>query len=254
VRKIFAIGIGTGNPEHLTVQAIQALRRVDVVLLVDKGSERADLNQIRREICERYIDNRAHRYVELSDTTRDPEAASYAQGVEQWHERRLVAYERAIAEELAEDACAAILVWGDPSLYDSTLRLLELMTRRAHIAFEYELIPGISSPQVLAARHKIALNRVAGAVHITTGRRLAAGLPAEADDVVVMLDGACAFRNLTEPDLEIYWGAYLGTEHELLIAGPLQSCKDEIERVRSAARAEHGWIMDTYLLRRNRPR
>jgi precorrin-6A synthase len=113
------------------------------------------------------------------------------------------------------------------------------------------VIPGISSPQVLAARHKIALHRVAGAVHITTGRRLAAGLPADAEDVVVMLDGECAFRNLTEPDLEIYWGAYLGTEHELLIAGPLASKKAEIERVRSAARAEHGWIMDTYLLRRN---
>ena len=254
MRKIFAIGMGTGNPDHLTVQAIGALRQVDVVFLVDKGSERADLSQIRREICERYIDNRAYRFVEIEDTPRDPKAASYVQGVERWHERRLLDYERAIGEELAQDACAAILVWGDPSLYDSTLRLLELMTRRARVAFEVEVIPGISSPQVLAARHKIALHRVAGAVHITTGRRLAAGLPADAEDVVVMLDGECAFRNLTEPDLEIYWGAYLGTEHELLIAGPLASKKAEIERVRSAARAQHGWIMDTYLLRRNRAR
>jgi len=245
--------MGTGNPDHLTVQAIGALRRVDVVLLVDKGSERADLSRIRREICERYIDNPAYRFVELKDTPRDPQA-TYVQGVEQWHERRLLEYERVIGEELPEDACAAILVWGDPSLYDSTLRLLELMTRRARVAFEVEVIPGISSPQVLAARHKIALHRVAGAVHITTGRRLAAGLPADAEDVVVMLDGECAFRNLTEPDLEIYWGAYLGTEHELLIAGPLASKKAEIERVRSAARAQHGWIMDTYLLRRNRAR
>jgi precorrin-6A synthase len=36
-----------------------------------------------------------------------------------------------------------------------------------------------------------------------------------------------------------------------LVAGPLERCKAEIERVRAAARAEHGWIMDTYLLRRN---
>jgi precorrin-6A synthase len=250
VRKIFAIGIGTGHPDHLTVQAIEALRRVDVVFLVDKGSERADLNQIRREICERYIASRAYRYVELQDTARDAQAASYARGVEQWHERRLLAYEQAIAEELAEDGCAAILIWGDPSLYDSTLRLLELSSQRGRVCFEYEVIPGISSPQVLAARHKITLNRIAGAVQITTGRRLAQGLPADAADVVVMLDGECAFLQLTEPDLEIYWGAYLGTEHELLIAGPLARCKDEIVRVRSRARAQHGWIMDTYLLRR----
>jgi precorrin-6A synthase len=250
MRKLSAIGMGTGNPDHLTLQAIQALRGVDAVFLIDKGSDKAELSRIRREICERYIESRDYRLIELRDSARDPRAASYEKGVEQWHEQRLVAYEQAIAEQLGEDARAAILVWGDPSLYDSTLRLLELMTQRARVAFEYEVIPGISSPQVLAASHKIALNRVAGAVQITTGRRLLQGLPSEADDVVVMLDGECSFRQLTEPDLEIYWGAYLGTEHEILISGRLEDCKAEIERVRSAARAKHGWIMDTYLLRK----
>ena len=141
-------------------------------------------------------------------------------------------------------------MWGDPSLYDSTLRLLELICARGRVAFEYDVIPGISSPQVLAARHKVALNRIAGAVQITTGRRLLQGLPSEADDVVVMLDGECSFRALPDAELDIYWGAYLGTEREILISGPLAQCKAEIERVRSAARAEHGWIMDTYLLRK----
>ena len=51
-------------------------------------------------------------------------------------------------------------------------------------------------------------------------------------------------------EYDIYWGAYLGTEHELSVAGRLSDCKGEIERVRAAARAEHGWIMDIYLLRR----
>ncbi|MEY4547494.1 MAG: hypothetical protein RL685_3689 [Pseudomonadota bacterium] len=250
MRKILAIGIGTGNPEHLTVQAIRALNRLDVVLLLDKGSERADLGSLRRELCERYVEQRQLRFVELSDSARDPSAASYTQAVQEWHARRLELYERALAEELGEEECAGILVWGDPSLYDSTLRLLEQMTARARVAFEYEVIPGISSPQVLAARHKIALHRIGGAVQITTGRRLAAGWPTEAEDVVVMLDGDCSFRNLSDPGLQIYWGAYLGSEHELLIAGPLDRCKEEIQRVRSAARAQHGWIMDIYLLRR----
>jgi precorrin-6A synthase len=252
MRKLFAIGIGTGSPEQLTQQAIQALQRADVVFVLDKGSERADLTRVRREICERYL-QREYRWVELRDSARDP-SASYLQGVERWHEERLLAYERAVAEELHEDACGAVLVWGDPSLYDSTLRILERMAQRAQVAFEYEVIPGISSPQVLAARHKISLHRVGGAVLITTGRRLLEGFPKEVDDVVVMLDGECAFQKLSEPELDIYWGAYLGTERELLVSGPLERVKDEIERVRSAARAEHGWIMDIYLLRRNRPK
>lgn len=250
MRRISAIGMGTGNPKHLTVEAIEALSRVDAVFLVDKGSDKAELSRIRREICERYVAKQNFRVIELRQGGRDPRAASYAQGVEQWHEERLLAYERALAEQLGEDERAAILVWGDPSLYDSTLRLLELMSSRARVRFEYDVIPGISSPQVLAARHKIPLNRIAGAVQITTGRRLLQGLPSEAEDVVVMLDGECSFRGLPDAELDIYWGAYLGTEHELLISGPLAERKAEIERVRSAARAEHGWIMDTYLLRK----
>ena len=253
VRKVFAIGIGTGNPEHVTVQAIKALNRVDVVFLLDKGSEKAELSRARREICERYIEG-AYRVVKLKDSVRDPSVASYEARVEAWHERRLLAYEEAFAAELEQDGCGAILVWGDPSLYDSTLRVLEGLRERGQLAFEYEVIPGISSPQVLAAEHKITLNRIGGAVHVTTGRRLSEGFPADADDVLVMLDGEHAFAELDAQGLDIYWGAYLGTEHQLLIAGPLAERKDEIGRVRSAARAEHGWIMDTYLLRKRKPR
>lgn len=252
MRQLFVIGIGTGHPDHLTLEAVQALARVDVVFLLDKGSDKADLGQARRAICERHIKKRAYRLVELHDTPRDPSVASYMRRVEQWHERRLELYERSVAEELGEDGVGAILAWGDPSLYDSTLRILEHMTRRARVPFEYEVIPGISSPQVLAARHKLALNRIGGAVHVTTGRRLRAGWPDGVEDVVVMLDGDCNFRRVTEPGVDIYWGAYLGTEHELLISGALDQCAEHIERVRSLARAEHGWIMDIYLLRRRR--
>jgi precorrin-6A synthase (deacetylating) len=124
----------------------------------------------------------------------------------------LLAWEHSIARELGEQETGAILVWGDPCLYDSTLRLLERLTARAAVRFEYEVIAGISSPQALAARHKLTLNRVGGAVHITTGRRLARALPADADDVVVMLDGECAFQHVPEAEYEIYWSAYLGSE------------------------------------------
>lgn len=253
MRRILAIGIGTGHPEQLTLEAVRALNQLDVVFLLDKGSERADLGSLRRQLCERHVQPerlRQLRFVELSDSARDPNAPSYEQAVQQWHARRLELYERAIAAELPADGCGGILVWGDPSLYDSTVRLLQQMTERGRVTFDYEVIPGISSPQLLAARHKIALHRIGGAVHITTGRRLAAGWPPEAEDVVVMLDGDCAFRHFTDAGLEIFWGAYLGSEHELLIAGPLERCSDEIQRARSAARARHGWIMDTYLLRK----
>jgi precorrin-6A synthase len=157
-------------------------------------------------------------------------------------------WERAISQELTEDGCGAFLVWGDPALYDSTITVLDEILARGAVAFDHEVIPGISSPQALAARHRVPFNRVAGAVQITTGRRLAEGLPADADDILVMLDADCAFAGF--PDLDIYWGAYVGTEDEILIAGRVADVAGEIRRRRAEARERKGWVMDTYLLRR----
>jgi precorrin-6A synthase len=244
VSRLLVIGIGAGDPDHLTVQAIKALNEVDVFFVIEKGGARADLVELRRQILERHVKNPEHRIVDVPDPERDRKAAAYEEAVEDWRRRRAEAWERAIAEHLGEDETGAFLVWGDPALYDSTLAVLD------RIGCDYEVIPGISSVQALAARHGIPLNRVGGAIQITTGRRLADGLPPGVDDVVVMLDGDCTFKQLTEPDLEIYWGAYIGTDDELLIAGRLPDVADQIERTRAEARERKGWIMDTYLLRR----
>jgi precorrin-6A synthase len=249
MRTILVIGIGAGNPEHVTVQAIRALNEVDVFFALDKGAAKRDLLALRHDICERYIEpTRRYRFVEVADPVRDEQVASYDARVDAWHGERVELLERALRDELPEDGTGAFLVWGDPSLYDSTLRLLERMAARGELPFDYRVIPGISSVQALAASHRIALNRIGGAVHITTGRRLAEA--SEQQDVVVMLDGECAFKQLPGDDYDIWWGAYVGSEDELLRAGRLSALREEIERVRAAARAQRGWIMDTYLLRR----
>jgi len=253
IRRVLIIGIGTGDPKHLTVQAIDALNEVDVFFVMDKGAEKAELVRVRKEICARYAKSRPYRFVEAEDPVRDPTTEAYDARVAAWHAERVAIYERMIERELAPGACGAFLVWGDPSLYDSTLRIIDQVVARSLVPFAFEVIPGISSVQVLAARHKIALNRIGGAVHVTTGRRLADRGTGDHDDIVVMLDGHCTFREVPPEDVEIYWGAYLGSESELLVAGKLADVADEIVRLRSEARRQHGWIMDTYLLRKRVP-
>src|SRR4029078_7808867 len=117
--------------------------------------------------------------------------ADYQATVSAWHAQRASIYERMIRDELAENQHGAFLVWGDPSLYDSTLRILDQVAAMRTVEFDLDVIPGITSVQALAARHRIAPNTNGGAVHITTGRRLAGGMPG--DSAVVMLDGDCAF-------------------------------------------------------------
>jgi precorrin-6A synthase len=251
MRKLFLIGIGSGHPEQLTVQAVEALQRLDVVFVLDKGEAKQELSLVRKLICERYIERRDYRVVEVEDPVRDPSLADYTTRVAAWHAERMRIFEVLIARELNEDQAAGLLVWGDPSLYDSTLRIVQAVQARGEVNFEYQLIPGLGSVQALTASHRISLNRIGGSVLITTGRRLREEPELErSDDVVVMLDGECSFAQL-DGELEIYWGAYLGSPHELLIAGKLKDVASEIVRTRSAARAQHGFIMDIYLLRKS---
>jgi precorrin-6A synthase len=251
MRKIYVVGIGAGHPDYLTVQAINALRQLDVVFAVDKGPDKDELLGLRRLLCDRHLRDKSYRMVELRDPVRDERIVDYRTRVELWHEQRAELYAGAFTRELSDRQCGGILVWGDPSLYDSTLRMLERMQARGRVHFDYEVIPGITSVSALAASHRIALHRIAGSLLITTGRKLSEhGMPQDVDDVVVMLDGECAFQKIPADQLDIYWGAYLGTPDELLVAGSLSEQRETIARVRSEARAKHGWIMDIYLLRK----
>jgi precorrin-6A synthase len=253
MRKILIIGIGAGDPDYITVQAINALNAVDVFFVIDKGEEKDDLIALRKHLCEKHIRKPGYRIVEARDPERDRNPKAYEAAVEDWYEKRALIFERMMLEELGDDRCGGFLVWGDPTLYDSTIRIVELIRQRGRVDFRYEVIPGISSIQALVAKHRLPVNRIGEAIHVTTGRKLAEGLPEGVANVVVMLDSQNAFRT-ADPEAEIYWGAYIGTANEILISGKLKDVASAIEATRAAAREKHGWIMDTYLLRYPRKR
>jgi precorrin-6A synthase len=253
MRDILVIGIGAGNPEYVTVQAVNALNTVDVFFTVDKGADKSGLLALREEICDRYIRDRTYRVVSIAEPERDRQAAAYTDAVADWHERRAALFEAAIIEHLPADGCGAFLVWGDPALYDSTLRTIDRILARGAVAFDYRVIPGITSVQALAAQHRLPLNRIGEPVHITTGRRLAQGLPDGLDSAVVMLDPGLACADLDDPDLYVYWGAYLGTPDEELRSGRLGEVAEDIAETKRNLRRQHGWIMDTYLIRHESP-
>lgn len=252
--QVLVIGIGTGDPNHLTQEAVAALNRVDVFLVADKGPDTDDLVGLRDEICRRFISGDSYRFVEVVDpprgSDRDRDSAAYVDGVDSWHHRRADRYAEVLRTELGGAGTAGFLVWGDPAFYDSTIRVVQLV-RAAGVDLELTVIPGISSVQLLAARHQIVLNRVGRPIHLTTGRRLLEEYSPDLGDVVVMLDGGLACRGLVNayPEVQLFWGAQLGLPDEVLVAGPLAEVIEEIVQVRAAVRARRGWLMDTYLLR-----
>jgi precorrin-6A synthase len=251
VKKILIIGIGAGNPDHVTMQAVKALNQVDVFFVMDKGPGKAKLTALRKEICRRYIEGDNYRFVDAASPEWGRGTADYRSTIDDLNRDKQAVFERLIAEEMTDGECGAFLVWGDPTLYDSTIRIVGAIAAGGGHDLDYEIIPGISSIQALAARHKTTLNRIGQSVEITTGRKLAAGFPDTADSVVVMLDAIDAYKRFVGQDIDIYWGAYVGMPDEILVSGKLKDVADDIERLRAEARQANGWIMDSYLLRRS---
>ncbi|WP_121061792.1 precorrin-6A synthase (deacetylating) [Chachezhania antarctica] len=238
------IGIGTGNPDHVTMEAKKALREAALILVPRKGPAKDDLAHLRHRILE---DAGATAKVAGFDyPTRDP-ALPYLTRVRRWHDEIAARWRATIEAAGTPEGPIALLVWGDPSLYDSTLRIAARLEPEPQI----RVIPGITALQALTAAHAIPFNTLGGPVTVTTGRRLTeTGWPKDVDTTVVMLDADCSFQTLTAPDLDIWWGAYLGMEEQVLRHGPLPDIAPDIVETRARARAAHGWIMDTYLLRR----
>lgn len=251
MRTILVIGIGAGHPDFLTLQAIDAMRRADVVFLPDKGEEKAGLNEVRLQLLERAVPDGDYRLVAFTvPERRQATTSEYMGSIDAWRGKLEAAYRQLFSESLGDSETGAFLVWGDPALYDGTLGIVESL-RASGVELEIETIPGISAVQALAAAHRIPLNRVGEAVTVTTGRRVAAGEADGLSNFVVMLDSHAAWvRFAGEPDAQIWWGAYLGTPEQILVAGPVAGVKDEISRLRAAAQQRHGWIMDSYLIRR----
>ncbi len=244
--ELWLIGIGTGNPAHVTLEAQAALREAALVMVPRKGPDKADLAELRHRIL---ADSGSSAPVAEFDMPVRDESLPYAERVTRWHDEITCIWAETI-DAAQPQGPIALMVWGDPGLYDSTLRIAARLAPRPRL----RVVPGITALQALTAAHAIPFNTVNGAVTVTTGRRLRDhGWPKGAETVAVMLDGECSFQHLPPKGLHIWWGGFLGMAEQVLDAGPLAEAGPRIVASRAEARARHGWIMDTYLLRRDRP-
>jgi precorrin-6A synthase len=238
VVRMWVLGVGMG-PRQVTAEVASALRSCDYVIAARKRED-DELRAVRRAIA------RSHGVpvVEVPDPPRDQGSPfHYAGTVAAWHAARVDAYEPVLRER---GGTAGFLVWGDPSLYDSTIRIVSELASR--LGAPFDVLPGVSAPQLLAARHKIVLHEVGRALHITTGRRFREAIDAGQDNVLVMLLSSLDLEGLD--DWSIWWGANLGTASEELIAGRVGDVRAGIAQARVRAKAAAGWVLDICVLRR----
>ncbi len=253
MKKIFLIGIGPGSPEYLTLQAVEIIKRVNTFFILEKESEKnKDLVEARLNILRFCKGNDNFRIINVVIPERKrggKDIDTYRKNVIQWRNKKAEIIARLINIELKDGESGALLIWGDPSLYDGHIEIINFILKNKMAEFEYEIIPGISSVQLLTARHKIPLNSIADEIRITTGRRLKELSSEDIKNTVVLLDNYLTYKNYVNSDLYIYWGAYLGSNDEVSISGPLRSVIEDILRKRIELKRQKGWIMETYILR-----
>ncbi|AWB93624.1 precorrin-6A synthase (deacetylating) [Aeromicrobium chenweiae] len=247
-RRIRVIGIGAGHPDQVTVEAVEALRSVDYFITADKGDD-DPLLAAREALLARHLDV-VPPVVAVRDPERDRAPRDYDRAVVDWHDARASAYEEVLLEREGD---AGFLVWGDPAFYDSTIRIVQKVLARGTVDAGWDVVPGISSLQMLAARHRIVLHEIGQPIVVTTGRRLREAIDSGADNVLVMLNAGLdelgSVLASRGEDWLIWWGANLGTPDESLVAGRVADVLPTIQGARDDARSSAGWVMDVYLLR-----
>lgn len=241
--RVRLIGIGPGGLDQVTVEAVRAMNEVAAFIVLEKSTN-DPLRVFREALIDRHVAVRPPVIV-VPDPPRDrsvttEDTAGYEKAVADWHQARTAALSDVLA---SIDGDAGFLVWGDPSLYDSTLRVLQQVPRVA-----IDVIPGVPSIQLLAARHQIVLHDVGQPVHVTSARRLAEAVSQGQRNIVVMLMASADCLSGLE-QWHVWWGANLGTEGERLVRGRVGHVLDDIVRHRDGVKAEYGWVMDACLVR-----
>ncbi len=134
VRTVQVVGIGLGDPGQLTLDAVEALGGVDVVVLLHKPGPADELTAIRAAIVERFAPQA--RVVERDDAVRDRASADYEGATERWRDERAALYEQTLLDEVPDGGSCGLLVWGDPAIYDGTVEMLHRLDARGRVELD----------------------------------------------------------------------------------------------------------------------
>jgi precorrin-6A synthase len=241
-KKVYIIGIGPGDPKYLTLEAYEIIKKAKNFIIPLKKGPKEELTKIREKVIEFCKQGETNYRIIKVEFPERKKGGVYKLEVESWRNEKA----SILAEILKDVDEACFLVLGDPSLYDGHIEIFKEVNK--DLPIEIEVIPGISTINLLSAKHKISLTKVAESLLITTPRPLRKQKEISRN-TVVFLDNYETFKLFKDDsELMIYWGAYLGTEKEVLFNGKLSQCWQELVELRRKLKEKHRYIMETYLL------
>ncbi len=137
--KFFAVGVGPGDPELLTVKAIRTMKESDVIALPKSGAS----ENIALKIAGEYIEGKEILECDM------PMIKDKAE-LDRYHDRSA----DEIAALLDEGKTVSFLTLGDPAIYSTVMYVHRRLTERG---YDTSIVPGIPSFCGAAASLNISL-------------------------------------------------------------------------------------------------
>lgn len=144
IGRLYAVGVGPGDPELITMKAYRTLRNCTVVFVPQKNTKS---DSFAKSIISDFIDHSKQQIISLIfPMVRDKDflAAYWAEAAD------------TIWQHLKKDGDCAFVNVGDPLLYGSFIHVFDTLKNK-YPEVEIEVIPGISSINAVAAKAMIPL-------------------------------------------------------------------------------------------------
>jgi len=211
--KLFCVGCGPGDPELLTIRALNLIKEADVIFV---PTSKSDKPSIALSIVAKYINKTTNIINLVFPMIKDKDSLK-----DYWEKNT-----SEISQMVRTGKKTLYLTVGDPSLY-STWIYIHRELKKNHKDIQIEIIPGITSIFAFAAESKISL--VEGNEHLSI-------VPAcydlnkvkntvKSSDTIVFLKDGRYFDNVIEmlPD------AGFGEESQIAIAQDVSTKENILE-------------------------
>jgi precorrin-2/cobalt-factor-2 C20-methyltransferase len=211
--KLFCVGCGPGDPELLTIRALNLITEADVIFV---PTSKLDKPSIALSIVAKYIKETTKIINLVFPMVKDKDSLK-----DYWEKNTLE-----ISQMVRTGKKTLYLTVGDPSLY-STWIYIHRELKKNHKDIEIEIIPGITSIFAFAAESKISL--VEGNEHLSI-------VPAcydlnkvkntvKASDTIVFLKDGRYFDNV----IEMLSDSGFGEETQIAIAQDVSTKENILE-------------------------